>query len=97
MIERIEISIRRLRNYYSRSKLLVRLFGLSRFEERAFRKGLVIIQVDALSRMQLEKAVKAGEVPFWRIYFKDSIIGYILIIPACPAIQPRFRWNYFTV
>ena len=64
MLERVEIFIRRLLNYFSRSRLLIKLFGLSKFDEDAFRKGLIMIQIDALSRKQLEKAIKDGKVPF---------------------------------
>ena len=64
MLERFEIFMRRLRNCFNRSQLLVRFFGLSRATAAQDPKGLVLIQIDALPRTQLEKALRAGRMPF---------------------------------
>jgi endonuclease/exonuclease/phosphatase family metal-dependent hydrolase len=48
----------------SRSKLLVRLFGLSTESRNPGQNGLIMIQIDALSRKQLEKAITSGRMPF---------------------------------
>jgi len=64
MLERTEIFIRRLRRYLSRSNLLIRLFGLSKTDPSSDGKGLVLIQIDALSRKELERALSAGRMPF---------------------------------
>jgi endonuclease/exonuclease/phosphatase family metal-dependent hydrolase len=64
MIEQVEVFIQRLRNYFSRSRLMIRIFGLSRSEQKPFHKGLVIIQIDALSREQFEEAIRRGKLPF---------------------------------
>ncbi len=65
MFEQGEIFIRRLRNRLSRSQLLIRLFGLSKWDKKApHHKGVVIIQIDALSKKQLEKALSKGRLPF---------------------------------
>lgn len=61
---RVETFFRRLRILFSRSRLLVRLFGLSTQTRSWGQKGLIIIQVDALSRKQLETAIRAGRMPF---------------------------------
>jgi hypothetical protein len=64
MIERIEISIRRLRRYLSRSQLHIKLLGLSKADSSTGQRGLVIIQIDALSKRELERALSAGRMPF---------------------------------
>ncbi|MEJ2522443.1 MAG: endonuclease/exonuclease/phosphatase family protein [Gammaproteobacteria bacterium] len=64
MIHRIEIAARRLRQRLSRSAVLGRLLRLPVSEGAPTRPGLLIIQVDGLSRPQLESALAAGEMPF---------------------------------
>jgi endonuclease/exonuclease/phosphatase family metal-dependent hydrolase len=64
MIERIEISVRRLRRYLSRSQLHIKLLGLSKADSSTDQRGLVIIQIDALSKRELERALSAGRMPF---------------------------------
>ena len=64
MLERFEIFVRRLRNRFNRSQLLVKLFGLSRITTAEKQKGLVLIQIDALPKTQLEKAIRTGRMPF---------------------------------
>lgn len=59
-----EVFFRRMRNYFSRSKWLIRLGKLSYVPERQQKPGLIMIQIDALSRQQLEAAIEAGRMPF---------------------------------
>lgn len=61
---RIETFFRRLRNTYSRARLLVHILGLSRSDADRSIPGLVLIQIDALSKIQLLAALKAGRMPF---------------------------------
>jgi endonuclease/exonuclease/phosphatase family metal-dependent hydrolase len=64
MLERTEVFLRRLRIYLSRSHLLIRLLGLSKADASGDNRGLVLIQIDALSRKELEAAFSAGRMPF---------------------------------
>lgn len=64
MPQHIEIFIRKFINSFSRSRLLIKVLGLSKSEQNQDQKGLIIIQVDALSRKQIEKAIQKKEVPF---------------------------------
>jgi endonuclease/exonuclease/phosphatase family metal-dependent hydrolase len=64
MFERIEIYIRQFRKNFSRSQLLIALLGLRKSEAVTHKRGVIFIQIDALSRKQLEKAIKAGKAPF---------------------------------
>jgi len=64
MISRIEVLIRRLRRWLSRSEWAIRLLGLPASVETAAESGLVIIQVDGLSQTQLKRAIEQGEMPF---------------------------------
>ncbi len=42
----------------------MKLFGLHKSEHTPRNKGLIIIQIDALSKKQIENAIQAGRVPF---------------------------------
>jgi endonuclease/exonuclease/phosphatase family metal-dependent hydrolase len=66
MLERTEIFIRRLRRYFSRSQLHIKLLGLSRAEPSSDGRGLVLIQIDALSNVELKNALSGGRMPFLR-------------------------------
>ncbi|KPP98896.1 endonuclease/exonuclease/phosphatase family protein [Marinobacter sp. HL-58] len=64
MISRIEHFFRRLRHFLSRSLWLARLLRLPFSEGATERPGLVMVQIDGLSRSQFEKALASGEMPF---------------------------------
>jgi len=76
MIERAEIFIRRLRRYLSRSQLHIKLLGLSKADSSIDQRGLVIIQIDALSKKELERALSAGRMPFLKNLIDAQ--GYVL-------------------
>ena len=60
MLGRIEVRLRRLRRNLSRSIWLARLLRLPVSEGLATRPGLVMIQLDGLSRTQLQRALDRG-------------------------------------
>lgn len=64
MLTFIEVRIRRLRRILSRSLWLARLLHLPASKGSRSRPGLVMIQVDGLSRPELEIALEKGEMPF---------------------------------
>jgi endonuclease/exonuclease/phosphatase family metal-dependent hydrolase len=86
-----EVFLRRFRNYFSRSKWLIRLGKLPYVPERQQKPGLIMIQIDALSRQQLEAAIEAGRMPFLkrlltRQHYK--LRTHYSGMPCCtPAVQ----------
>jgi len=64
MLERTEIFLRRLRRYFSRSQWHIKLLGLSKAEPSGDKRGLVLIQIDALSKKELQSALSKGRMPF---------------------------------
>jgi endonuclease/exonuclease/phosphatase family metal-dependent hydrolase len=63
VIHIFEAKLRRLRRWLSRSEWSSRILGLPKTASGSER-GLVLIQIDGLSRTQLEKALKRGRMPF---------------------------------
>ncbi len=56
----------RFRRAVSRSEWAVRLLGLPRTPDGALAPGLVLVQIDGLSRAELEKALARGRMPHLR-------------------------------
>src|SRR5687767_706639 len=64
MIHLMEAGLRRVRQALSRSEWSLRLLRLPRSTSAETEHGLVMIQIDGLSRAQLEKALRRGQMPF---------------------------------
>ena len=54
LISRVQITARRLRKFFSRSRLASRLFGHEKTRGAIGRPGLILIQIDGLSRHQMQ-------------------------------------------
>jgi endonuclease/exonuclease/phosphatase family metal-dependent hydrolase len=63
MIARISAWFRKIRRWLSRSEWAVRLLRLPRSKDTEAEPGLVLIQIDGLSRPQLENAIGHGRMP----------------------------------
>ena len=55
---------RKWRRWISRSEWLIRLLHLTKTQGAACEPGLVLIQIDGLSRRQMERAMDRGKLPF---------------------------------
>jgi endonuclease/exonuclease/phosphatase family metal-dependent hydrolase len=64
MLNAVETLIRKLRRGISRNEWLVHLLHLSRSQGTGAEPGLVLIQIDGLSRPQMEEALARGRLPF---------------------------------
>lgn len=63
MIDALSIRWRWLRYKWNRTRLSARLLGLELPKQATEEPGLVMIQIDGLSRHQLESALAAGRMP----------------------------------
>lgn len=66
MLAALETFLHRARRRLNRSEWAIHKFGLSTSEGTAEAPGLLLIQVDGLSRQQVEAAMAAGRMPFLR-------------------------------
>jgi hypothetical protein len=64
MLNLVETFLRTSRRWVSRSEWLIRLLRLTKARAHACEPGLVLIQIDGLSRRQLERAMRKGNMPF---------------------------------
>ncbi|MEN6336535.1 MAG: endonuclease/exonuclease/phosphatase family protein [Phycisphaerales bacterium] len=64
MLNRAIMLFQQWRRWISRSEWLIRLLHLTKTEGAACEPGLILIQVDGLSRRQMERAMARGRLPF---------------------------------
>ena len=90
-----------MRRCFARSEWAVWLLGLKRNECEQTDRGLVLIQIDGLSRDQLEKAIANGRMPFVKsLLEKEHYVNHLLYsgLPAStPAVQAELYYGEKTV
>lgn len=101
MISRIESKWRQVRRLFSRSHWLTRMLGLPVRKGQSNRPGLLMIQVDGLSRPQFERAVKNDEMPFLKkLMTKEHYhlhTNYSGLPASTPAVQAELFYGIKTV
>ena len=97
MFGRVETRLRRLRRNLSRSVWLARLLRLPVSEGSPTRPGLIMIQIDGLSRPQFDRALKRGELPFLRRLLKrehyQAHDHYSGLPSTTPAVQAELFYG----
>lgn len=95
MIGRLEWVLLELRRRVSRSEWMVRWLGLPKSEGTEADRGMVLIQIDGLSRWQLETALRAGKMPFLEGLIRKE--GYRLhtVYSGLPSNTPGFQGELF--
>jgi endonuclease/exonuclease/phosphatase family metal-dependent hydrolase len=95
MFAKIESFFRNARRRLSRSEWAIRHLGLTPLEGTAEEPGLLMIQIDGLARIQLEKAIAQGRMPFLRHLMRRN--GYQLhdFYPGLPTTTPAVQAELF--
>ncbi|HEY0946237.1 MAG TPA: endonuclease/exonuclease/phosphatase family protein [Opitutaceae bacterium] len=83
--------LHRWRRNLSRSEWAIRYFGLAVSEGTSHAPGLLLLQIDGLSRKQLERAMARGRMPFLRRLMRRE--GYVLhdFYPGLPTTTPAVQ------
>src|SRR5215207_2964678 len=91
MFAKIEAFIHRTRRRLSRSEWAIRHLGLTPAEGMSEAPGLLLIQIDGFARVQLERALAAGRMPFLSRLLKRE--GYELhtFYPGLPTTTPAVQ------
>lgn len=95
MISRISEGARRLRRTISRSRLAARLFGQEKPQGPSERKGLIMIQVDGLSRKQMEEAMAKGRLPFLKRLLQKRHFSLESFYSGMPSTTPAVQGEIF--
>jgi len=91
VLARIEHFFRRMRRRFSRSEWAIPLLGLSVSEGTSTEPGLVLIQIDGLSRRQMERAMERGRLPFIERLLKHDHYETKTFYPGLPATTPAVQ------
>ena len=95
MLGRIETFLRGLRRNLSRSVWLARLLRLPVSAGSPTRPGLVLIQIDGLSRPQFERALAHGELPFLRRLIRREHYHVHSHYSGLPSTTPAVQAELF--
>lgn len=97
MFTRMETYWRHVRRFFNRSHWLRRLLRLEVHDALPVAPGLVLIQVDGLSRPQLEKALRKGEMPFLKkLLLRENYrlhTQYSGLPSSTPAVQAELFYG----
>ncbi|HEY1663153.1 MAG TPA: endonuclease/exonuclease/phosphatase family protein [Verrucomicrobiae bacterium] len=91
MVGYFENLFRTLRRRVSRSELIIALLGLSVSKDTSVAPGLILIQVDGLSRHQMEEAMKNGRLPFLRRLMRRENYELRTFYSGLPASTPAVQ------
>lgn len=95
MIHVVEKALRQARRALSRDEWSWRLLRLSRSGPSDGKRGLLLIQIDGLSRVQLDKALQRGRLPFLRSLLRRE--GYVshALYSGLPSTTPAAQGELF--
>ncbi len=95
MLNVVETALRKWRRSLSRSEWLIRLLGLEKSRDTAAQPGVVLIQIDGLSRRQLEKAMARGNLPFLRRLLEKHRYRLHSLYSGMPSSTPGMLGELF--
>ncbi len=92
---RLEQMKRFLRRWLSRAEWSARLLKLARSEEPRDAAGLLLIQIDGLSREQFASALRSGRLPFLRRLVNREAYTVRSLYAGVPSTTPAFQGELF--
>ncbi len=95
MINKTGIIWRKIQRFFSRSEWLIRLFKLSKSTETVAETGLIMVQIDGLSRNQIEWALKEGRMPFVNQLIQKQNYNLHSHYSGLPASTPAVQGELF--
>jgi endonuclease/exonuclease/phosphatase family metal-dependent hydrolase len=95
LISRVVRWKRRLRRKFSRTRWVARLLGRDLSAPHSDEPGLIILQIDGLSRRQLDAAVENGRMPFLRRLLKRGHFEELSFYSGLPSTTPAVQAEVF--
>lgn len=95
MISSIAVRLRWLRRKISRTHWAALLLGVKRPSGETDEPGLILIQIDGLSRTQLEAAIKRGRMPFLARLMKRGHFTLESFYSGLPSTTPAVQAEIF--
>lgn len=95
MVSRIEIFLREVRRWFSRSEWIIRVLGLPTSKDAINSPGLILIQIDGLSRPQLEKGFSKNKMPFLNKVLTEEHYQLHSLYTGVPSSTPSVQGELF--
>jgi endonuclease/exonuclease/phosphatase family metal-dependent hydrolase len=95
MLRRTIAFFRLLRRWVSRREWTVRLLGLEVIDSPPDAPGVVLLQIDGLSRRQLERALQRGKMPFVKKLCKAGDHRLASFYSGLPSTTPAVQAELF--
>ncbi|MEI8343212.1 MAG: endonuclease, partial [Verrucomicrobiota bacterium] len=95
MISTIIVRLRSLRRKFSRTHWAARLLGIQTPTGEADEPGLIMIQLDGLSRTEFERAVKSGKLPFLARMIRRGHFTLESFYSGLPSSTPAVQAEIF--
>src|SRR5688500_9979681 len=95
MFAKLESYLHRLRRRLSRSEWAIRHLGLTPSEGTSEEPGVLLLQIDGLSRSQLEHAMSRGRMPFLRRLLKSRTYESHTFYPGIPTTTAAVQAELF--
>ncbi len=95
MVYQIEVFLREIRRWFSRSEWMIRVLGLPISKDASVKSGLIIIQIDGLSHTQLKRAINDGNMPFLKKLQKSEHYRLHSLYSGIPSSTPAFQGELF--
>ena len=95
MVHYLEVFLREIRRWFSRSEWMIRVLGLPTSKDTAIKPGLVIIQIDGLSHPQLIRSIDDGNMPFLKHLQKSEHYRLHSLYSGLPSSTPAVQGEFF--
>ena len=95
MIAKLAFFFMRLRRAFNSSEWLIKLFKLDVSTESPNTPGLVLIQIDGLSKREFERALNRNELPFLAKLIRHQHYHLHQLYSGLPASTPAFQAELF--
>ncbi|MEX2578760.1 MAG: endonuclease/exonuclease/phosphatase family protein [Verrucomicrobiales bacterium] len=95
MISRVGVWLRWLRRKLSRTHWAARLFGIPEPDPETDQPGMIMIQIDGLSRTQFERACRAGNLPFLSRLIERQHFTLETFYSGMPSTTPAVQAEIF--
>ena len=95
MLVRIEAFFRKASRHFRRDEWTARLLNLPRIHGQGTKPGLVMIQIDGLGLVQLERAIQKGNMPFLARLLKKERYAKYRHYTGLPSNTPAVQGKLF--
>ncbi len=95
MVHHIEIFLREIRRWFSRSEWMIRVLGLPVSKHDTGESGLILVQIDGLSRRHLESALNKNRMPRLKKMLEAEHYKLHSLYSGVPSSTPSVQGELF--